>query len=67
MYTKISYFTQKSSGKLTGGYVEVNEDEEPTKKRRKIVSRHVKPTVMANFIGVDATNVKQVVSTFYHD
>ena len=39
--------------------MEANE-EEPVKKRQRITSRHVRPTVMAQFRGIDVTNVTKV-------
>lgn len=55
---------QKASGKLTGAYAGLEEDEEPTKKKRK-VTRHVKPTVAARFKGVDAATVTKVRGAVY--
>lgn len=50
---------QKSGGKLAGGYVELAE-EEPAKKKRKIVSRAVRPTLGSQFKAADTSDVKQV-------
>lgn len=52
---------QKSSGKLTGGQLlDDDEGETPVKKRRKIVRKAVRPTVMSQFKGVDSSKVTKV-------
>jgi hypothetical protein len=35
---------QKSGGKLAAGRVEIDESDQPAKKKRKVVSREVRPT-----------------------
>ena len=52
---------QKSGGKLAGGYVELGEEVEPTKKKRKVVTRVVKPTVGSQFRAADTSDVQQVM------
>ena len=52
---------QKSGGKLTGGYVDLGEDNEPAKKKRKIVVRTVRPTIGSQFRGADTSAIKQVL------
>ena len=37
------------------------DDDEPVKKRRKITNRHVKPTIMARFKGVDTSKISKVL------
>lgn len=56
------FFFQKSGGKLAGGYVELGEEQEPVKKKRKIVSRAVRPTLGSQFKAADTSSVKQVIS-----
>ena len=51
---------QRAGGKLAGGRVEIGEEEEPAKKKRKIVMRVVRPTVAAQFRGADLSDVTQV-------
>jgi hypothetical protein len=46
---------QKSGGKLAAGRVEIDESDQPAKKKRKVVSRVVRPTLDARFRGVDAS------------
>ncbi|KAH9499884.1 DNA ligase (ATP) [Bulinus truncatus] len=52
---------QKSGGKLTGGKFDMaNVDEsEPSKKKRKVVSHIVRPTILPQFKGADLSKVKQ--------
>ncbi|KAK2168896.1 hypothetical protein LSH36_13g04032 [Paralvinella palmiformis] len=61
--TEVEQLQQKCSGKLTGRLMEANE-EEPVKKRQRITSRHVRPTVMAQFRGIDVTNVTKISEIF---
>ena len=56
---------QKSGGKLTGGYIELDEEEGPTKKKRKVVVRAVRPTLASQFKAADLSEVKQVISLFW--
>lgn len=51
---------EKSGGKLAAGRVEIGESDEPSKKKRKVVSRVVRPTLAAQFRGVDASSVTKV-------
>lgn len=51
---------EKSGGKLAAGRVEIDESDQPVKKKRKVVSRVVRPTLDARFRGVDASSVKKV-------
>ncbi|XP_076100664.1 DNA ligase 4-like isoform X2 [Mytilus galloprovincialis] len=51
---------EKSGGKLAGGRVEINEDAGPAKKKRKVVSRVVRPTLADRFKGVDASSITKV-------
>lgn len=52
---------QKSGGKLAGRHAEIGEmEEEPKKKKRKIVTRHVKPTVGSRFRGINTENIEKV-------
>ena len=37
-----------------------DEDGEPVKKRKKIVTRHIKPTVMSAYRGVDVSSIEKV-------
>lgn len=57
---------QKSGGKLAGGRVEINEDAGPAKKKRKVVSRVVRPTLADRFKGVDASSITKVWQTGNH-
>ncbi|XP_069127951.1 DNA ligase 4-like [Argopecten irradians] len=51
---------EKSGGKLAGGKVQLNDGEEPVKKKRKVVSRVVRPTLGAQFKGADVASITQV-------
>ncbi|WAR24448.1 DNLI4-like protein, partial [Mya arenaria] len=53
-------FEEKSGGKLAGGYVELGGEEEPVKKKRKVVSRAVRPTLGSQFRAADTSDVKQL-------
>ena len=65
---------QKSAGKLAGQLADLDgDDAEPVKKRRKLASRAVRPTVMSQFKGVDVSKVVKVSEVtfsqhlmFYH-
>ncbi|XP_060566406.1 DNA ligase 4-like [Ruditapes philippinarum] len=57
---EIEQLKQKSGGKLAGGYVELGEEQEPAKKKRKIVSRAVRPTLGSQFRAADTSSVQQV-------
>ena len=57
---------QKSGGKLTGGYVDLDEDNEPAKKKRKVVVRSVRPTLASQFKAADISAVKQVLLNHLH-
>ncbi|KAL4236518.1 DNA ligase (ATP) [Mactra antiquata] len=57
--SEVEEMKNKSGGKLAGGYVELGEDDEPTKKKRKIISRAVKPTLGSQFRAADMSSVKQ--------
>lgn len=63
MYNVFVY--QKSGGKLAGGYVELGDDDEPVKKKRKVVSRMVRPALGSQFRAADTSSVKQVWSVGY--
>ncbi|XP_059173254.1 DNA ligase 4-like [Physella acuta] len=61
MTTKdIQDLKEKSGGKLTGARYELGDAEEPTKKKRKVVSHVVRPTLMAQFQGADVSKVKKL-------
>uniref|UniRef100_A0A2C9JHQ7 DNA ligase n=1 Tax=Biomphalaria glabrata TaxID=6526 RepID=A0A2C9JHQ7_BIOGL len=51
---------QKSGGKLAGTKYEMGALDEPIKKKRKVVSHSVRPTLMAQFKGADISNIKQI-------
>lgn len=52
---------EKSGGKLAGRHAEIGEmEEEPKKKKRKIVTRHVKPTVGSRFRGINTENIEKI-------
>ncbi|XP_041359150.1 DNA ligase 4-like [Gigantopelta aegis] len=56
---------QKSGGKLTGGKFELGDSGgEPVKKKRKIVSRFERPTLMNQFKAADVSKVQQVSKMF---
>ena len=56
----VSVVVQKSGGKLAGGYVELGGEEEPAKKKRKVVAHAVRPTLASQFRAADTADVKQV-------
>ncbi|XP_052257350.1 DNA ligase 4-like [Dreissena polymorpha] len=58
--TDIKELKEKSGGKLAGGYVELGDTEEPSKKKRKVVTRTVRPTLGEQFRAADTSNVQQV-------
>ena len=49
---------------MAGGYIELDEEAEPTKKKRKVVVRAVRPTLASQFKAADLSAVKQVNSLF---
>ena len=53
-------FPQKSGGKLAANRMELGDDDEPVKKKRKIVSRAVRPTLGNRFKGIDTSEVTKV-------
>ncbi|XP_052777625.1 DNA ligase 4-like [Mya arenaria] len=59
-FEEVKELKQKSGGKLAGGYVELGGEEEPVKKKRKVVSRAVRPTLGSQFRAADTSDVKQV-------
>ncbi|XP_005097120.1 DNA ligase 4 [Aplysia californica] len=59
--TDIQDFREKSGGKLTGSRFELGDEVEPAKKkRRKVVTRAVRPTLMAQFQGADTSKVTKM-------
>ncbi|KAL3869402.1 hypothetical protein ACJMK2_042087 [Sinanodonta woodiana] len=61
----IDELRQKSGGKLAGGYIELGEDDEgPAKKKRRVVSRAVRPTLAAQFRAADISSIQQVSEVF---
>lgn len=61
----ITELKQKSDGKLAGQYVDFNDETgEPKKKRTRTIHRAVKPTVGAQFRGVDSGAVKKILEIF---
>jgi hypothetical protein len=51
---------QKSGGKLASGFALADDDEGPSKKKRRIIQRNERPTVSSQFRGVDTTAIKKV-------
>ncbi|XP_050403534.1 DNA ligase 4 [Patella vulgata] len=57
--TELEELRQKSGGKLAGSRYELG-DAEPVKKKRKVVSRVVRPTVGSRFKAIDTSNITQI-------
>ncbi|XP_064626451.1 DNA ligase 4-like [Lineus longissimus] len=55
---------QKSGGKLASGFALADDDEGPSKKKRRIVQRNERPTVSSQFRGVDTTAIKKTSEVF---
>ena len=53
---------QKSEGKLAGRYAEVDDEEMPAKKKRRIAPRQERPKVLAQFRAADTSSVKKVIT-----
>eukprot|EP00105_Crassostrea_gigas_P041960 XP_019926108.1 PREDICTED: DNA ligase 4-like isoform X2 [Crassostrea gigas] len=61
---EVQKMKDRAGGKLAGGKVELREEEEPTKKKRKVVTHVIRPTLGAQFQAADLSDVTQTSKIF---
>lgn len=61
---EVQEMKDRAGGKLAGGKVELREEEEPTKKKRKVVTHVIRPTLGAQFQAADLSDVTQTSKIF---
>lgn len=61
---EVQEMKDRAGGKLAGGKVELREEEEPTKKKRKAVTHIIRPTLGAQFQAAELSDVTQTSKIF---